>query len=163
MTKIGYAGYRFPPVIIQQAIWLYLRFTLSFSGQRKCLLVIERLRVQSCPKPGIIGGQHCLSSGGDLPPVVDWRGRANPGKLKVAHQAEVPRPSCALGKHAWRCLGRSWPAIVDAIAVVVAIAHVEIVGGADRRGHSRSSLITSRHFHRPVKTGKAVCRANLVV
>jgi hypothetical protein len=29
MTKIRYAGYRFPPEIIQQAIWLYLRFTLS--------------------------------------------------------------------------------------------------------------------------------------
>ena len=28
MTKI--AGNRFPPVIIQQAIWLYVRFTLSF-------------------------------------------------------------------------------------------------------------------------------------
>ncbi len=30
MTKISYAGYRFPPEIIQQAIWLYPRFTLSF-------------------------------------------------------------------------------------------------------------------------------------
>src|ERR1700681_130866 len=30
MTKISYAGYRFPPVIIQQAIWLYARYTLSF-------------------------------------------------------------------------------------------------------------------------------------
>jgi transposase-like protein len=30
MSKIGYAGYRFPPVIIQQAVWLYARFTLSF-------------------------------------------------------------------------------------------------------------------------------------
>ena len=30
MTKISYAGYRFPPVIIQQAVWLYVRFTLSF-------------------------------------------------------------------------------------------------------------------------------------
>ena len=29
MTKISYSGYRFPPEIIQQAIWLYLRFTLS--------------------------------------------------------------------------------------------------------------------------------------
>ena len=29
MTKISYAGYRFPPEIIQQAIWLYLRLTLS--------------------------------------------------------------------------------------------------------------------------------------
>jgi transposase-like protein len=30
MRKISYDGYRFPPEIIQQAIWLYLRFTLSF-------------------------------------------------------------------------------------------------------------------------------------
>jgi putative transposase len=29
MRKISYAGYRFPPEIIRQAIWLYLRFTLS--------------------------------------------------------------------------------------------------------------------------------------
>ena len=29
-SKISYAGYRFPPVIIQQAVWLYARFTLSF-------------------------------------------------------------------------------------------------------------------------------------
>jgi putative transposase len=30
MKKISYSGYRFPPEIMQQAIWLYLRFTLSF-------------------------------------------------------------------------------------------------------------------------------------
>ena len=30
MQKISYAGYRFPPEIIHEAIWLYLRFTLSF-------------------------------------------------------------------------------------------------------------------------------------
>src|SRR5271169_124755 len=30
MTKISFGGYRFPPEIIQQAIWLYVRFTLSF-------------------------------------------------------------------------------------------------------------------------------------
>jgi transposase-like protein len=29
MKKISYSGYRFPPEIIQQAIWLYHRFTLS--------------------------------------------------------------------------------------------------------------------------------------
>ena len=29
MQKIGYSGYRFPPEIIHQAIWLHLRFTLS--------------------------------------------------------------------------------------------------------------------------------------
>jgi hypothetical protein len=32
MTEISYSGYRFPPEIIQQAIWLYVRFTLSFRG-----------------------------------------------------------------------------------------------------------------------------------
>src|ERR1700730_16409436 len=30
MKKISYKGYRFPLKIIQQAIWLYVRFTLSF-------------------------------------------------------------------------------------------------------------------------------------
>ena len=30
MKKISYGGYRSPPEIIHQAIWLYLRFTLSF-------------------------------------------------------------------------------------------------------------------------------------
>src|ERR1700730_7883028 len=30
MTKISYGSYRFPHEIIQQAIWLYVRFTLSF-------------------------------------------------------------------------------------------------------------------------------------
>jgi putative transposase len=29
MKKISYAGYRFPPEIIHQAIWLYLWFSLS--------------------------------------------------------------------------------------------------------------------------------------
>jgi putative transposase len=30
MTKISFSGYRFAPEVIQQAIWLYVRFTLSF-------------------------------------------------------------------------------------------------------------------------------------
>jgi len=30
MIKISYSGYRFPPEIIQHAIWFYFRFTLSF-------------------------------------------------------------------------------------------------------------------------------------
>jgi transposase-like protein len=29
MKKISYVGYQFPPEIIQQAMWLYVRFTLS--------------------------------------------------------------------------------------------------------------------------------------
>jgi transposase-like protein len=30
MHALSYRGYRFPPAIIQHAVWLYLRFTLSF-------------------------------------------------------------------------------------------------------------------------------------
>ena len=30
MKKISYSGYRFPPDVIQRAIWLYVRFSLSF-------------------------------------------------------------------------------------------------------------------------------------
>ncbi len=50
MTKISYAGYRFPPVIIQQAIWLHLRFTLSFRdvedllAERGIILSYETVR-----------------------------------------------------------------------------------------------------------------------
>ena len=30
MAEISYRRHRFPPVIIQHAVWLYLRFTLSY-------------------------------------------------------------------------------------------------------------------------------------
>ena len=30
MTDISYRGHRFPPIVIHHAIWLYLRFTLSY-------------------------------------------------------------------------------------------------------------------------------------
>jgi hypothetical protein len=33
MTKISYNGYRFPPAIIQRAIWPYVRFTRSFRAK----------------------------------------------------------------------------------------------------------------------------------
>jgi putative transposase len=29
VSQISYGGYRFPPDVIQRAVWLYLRFTLS--------------------------------------------------------------------------------------------------------------------------------------
>ena len=46
MRKIGYRGYRFPPEAIHQAIWLYLRFTLSFRDVRD--LLAERGIAVSC-------------------------------------------------------------------------------------------------------------------
>ena len=65
MKKICYAGYPFPPAVIQQAIWLYLRFTLSFEGVdppidssvRKSSSVLSEFGtaagpVQKCPRGG---------------------------------------------------------------------------------------------------------------
>jgi hypothetical protein len=49
MTEISYSGYRFPPEIIQQAIWLYLRFNLSFRAVEELLaergIVVELRRI----------------------------------------------------------------------------------------------------------------------
>jgi transposase-like protein len=30
MAEISYRRHRFPPVVIKHAVWLYLRFTLSY-------------------------------------------------------------------------------------------------------------------------------------
>jgi transposase-like protein len=30
MPRISYARHQFPPAVIQHAIWLYMRFTLSY-------------------------------------------------------------------------------------------------------------------------------------
>ena len=45
MNKISYSGYRFPPEIIQQAIWLYLQFTLSLRDVED--LFVDRLAKQA--------------------------------------------------------------------------------------------------------------------
>jgi len=37
MTPPSYSGYRFPRDIIQRAVWMYLRFTLSFRDVEELL------------------------------------------------------------------------------------------------------------------------------
>ena len=37
MPKISYRRHRFPPVIIQHAVWLYLCFTLSYRDVEELL------------------------------------------------------------------------------------------------------------------------------
>src|SRR3954465_7998074 len=37
MGKLSYRGYRFPPALIQHAVWLYLRFTLSYRDVEELL------------------------------------------------------------------------------------------------------------------------------
>src|ERR1700739_3369418 len=40
MAEISYRRHRFPPIVIQHAVWLYLRFTLSYCDVEE--LVAER-------------------------------------------------------------------------------------------------------------------------
>jgi putative transposase len=44
MDQLSYRRHRFPPPIIQHAIWLYLRFTLSYRGKRSVKFGEERPR-----------------------------------------------------------------------------------------------------------------------
>ena len=37
MSPLSYSGYRFPRDIIQRAVWMYLRFTLSFRDVEELL------------------------------------------------------------------------------------------------------------------------------
>jgi putative transposase len=37
MQIVSYARYQFPPEIIRQAVWLYLRFTLSYRDVEEML------------------------------------------------------------------------------------------------------------------------------
>jgi putative transposase len=57
MAPISYRRHRFPPVVIQHAVWLYPRFTLSYSDVED--LLAERGLDVSYEKPF---GARCLSS-----------------------------------------------------------------------------------------------------
>ena len=67
MINISYSGYRFPPEIIQHAIWLYLRFTLSFRGSAAgaaailALVLYFAFQADGCIVPKHEGQPACLS------------------------------------------------------------------------------------------------------
>ena len=100
MPPIPYARHRFPPVVIQHAVWLYVRFTLSFRDVEDLLAErgldvsheiirrwvlkfgpaiarrLRRLRPGPSPRwhsPGRDGGR-CASPAGKR--MYLWRGRA---------------------------------------------------------------------------------------
>jgi transposase-like protein len=51
MTEISYRRHRFPPAITQHAVWLYLRFTLSYRDVEELLAVVRRSLSQPKPAP----------------------------------------------------------------------------------------------------------------
>ena len=40
MSSLSYARHRFPPAIIQHAVWLYFRFALSY-WKRRCKSLVS--------------------------------------------------------------------------------------------------------------------------
>ena len=55
MSALSYAGFRFPPDMIQRAVWMYLRFTLSYRdveellAERGIVVTDESIRRWSSP------------------------------------------------------------------------------------------------------------------
>ena len=79
MPALSYSGYRFPADIIQRAVWIYFRFTLSFRDVEELLadrgitvshesirrwvlafgpLIARRLRAHR-PKPHVLRWHRC--------------------------------------------------------------------------------------------------------
>jgi putative transposase len=75
MKEISYAGYRFPPGVIHQAILLYLRFTLSFRdvedllAERGIAMSYETVRRWVNHFGPVIAAHRRPSAGGSYP---DW-------------------------------------------------------------------------------------------
>ena len=62
MCKISYRRHRFPPIIIQHAVWLYCRFTLSYRDVED--LLVERgldLSYETVRRWVLKFGRACLS------------------------------------------------------------------------------------------------------
>ena len=57
MAEISYRRHCFPPVVIQPAVWLYLRFTLSYRKQIADFASTHRL-------PAIDGFRQFVDAGG---------------------------------------------------------------------------------------------------
>src|SRR5215203_268125 len=77
MTPLSYSGYRFPPDSIQRAVWMYLRFTLSFRDVEELLSGHRQLDGSGRDKTHE-GGSHeglCPSGhAGDLGPGLEGLG-----------------------------------------------------------------------------------------
>ena len=71
MKPISYARHRFPPEVIRYAVWLYLRFTLSYRDVEELLaergIDVDHVTVPWCGTPTVpprqreqIGGSRVL-------------------------------------------------------------------------------------------------------
>jgi hypothetical protein len=106
MIKISYSGYRFPPEIIQQAIWLYVRFTLSFRDVEDLLaergIVVSYCSFEESQKPNrnndiqrvsvSFRRRHCAFCSGTFSPTFLINAQQNGrGRAKAAPRIKQPR------------------------------------------------------------------------
>ena len=61
MDKLSYHRHRFPRIVIQQAVWLYFRFALSYRDVEDMLA--ERASIRDGPPLGIkVWRDHCAQA-----------------------------------------------------------------------------------------------------
>jgi hypothetical protein len=83
MAPISYRRHRFPPVVIQRAVWLYLRFTLSYRDVEESVQRSPAL----ASREGGIGGAGAFS-----------RLLGQPQEIGAATSARVRKTVSASGK-----------------------------------------------------------------
>jgi transposase-like protein len=91
MAEISYRRHRFPPVIIQHAVWLYLRFTLSYRDVEELLAERELAdkvleRAWGKPKPDEPGAFKKMPPEEERARVAELLAYA--ASLRVPHQEE---------------------------------------------------------------------------
>ena len=82
MDQLSYRRHRFPPPIIQHAIWLYLRFTLSYRDVEELLVAtaaakVALERLASPRDPTAVERRKPSTAEATLPGVPPVQGRAD--------------------------------------------------------------------------------------
>src|SRR6202035_4784414 len=97
MAEISYRRHRFPPVIIQHAVWLYLRFTLSYRDVEELLaergLDISYESVRSWVLTGDRSGPAAVPSSTERSLASRRNGRPDRGPAHVTVACRRPRRS----------------------------------------------------------------------
>src|SRR5438445_2738512 len=97
MTPISYSRHRFPPVVIQHAVWLYLRFTLSYRDVEELLaergldLSYESVRSWVQIRTGDRSRPATVPSATERSLASRRNGRADRGQAHVSVACRRPR------------------------------------------------------------------------
>src|SRR5215211_3911529 len=102
MPPLSYSGYRFPADIIQRAVWMYLRFTLSFRdveellAERGIVVTDESIRRLSYTMLRLSRGLSLLSGIGAIGPST-MRSEERSGTIWAASSGSHAAPGTSGG------------------------------------------------------------------